>query len=391
MTTSKARIFAAACAALALSACDRAQREEFKAERADKLYQDAVADYNAGRIVEARLGFENVVRADPSNASARFQLAVLLQDAGLDYLGAMCCYRDYVMLAPGSDKAPLAKDRLAECERLYTVLAAQKMNLTDNSEVTAERDKAKEELAGVSAALAAATAKLADAEARLATAEREIGKMRSVLKRMGEDEDLAAAPRAVRPAGATDTDDASSGPRRIDAAALAQDDPEAPLTMNEEAKALFEEEEREEAALAAANAETTVQPSATRRSALPPFRQLVAPMPYVAMDSQPRRVAVDDGGDEERGAPSVLPAQTDSNRAPQRLTEIARGMKGGDMDGSTPALRPETYVVQEGETLSLIALKFYGKRSAWPKIQAANRATVSVDGKVRAGQTLVLP
>lgn len=53
--------------------------------------------------------------------------------------------------------------------------------------------------------------------------------------------------------------------------------------------------------------------------------------------------------------------------------------------------KPKTYKVQEGETLTAIARKFYGHGRHWRKIQQANRLTISVDGKVRAGMEIVLP
>jgi len=53
--------------------------------------------------------------------------------------------------------------------------------------------------------------------------------------------------------------------------------------------------------------------------------------------------------------------------------------------------RPATYVVEEGDTLYKLALRFYGRRSAWQKIRDANKATVTTDGRIQAGQTLVLP
>ena len=53
--------------------------------------------------------------------------------------------------------------------------------------------------------------------------------------------------------------------------------------------------------------------------------------------------------------------------------------------------RPATYVVQEGDTLYKIAVRFYGRASAWSKIRSANKATISMDGRVREGQKIVLP
>ncbi len=55
------------------------------------------------------------------------------------------------------------------------------------------------------------------------------------------------------------------------------------------------------------------------------------------------------------------------------------------------AVRPKTYTVEPGDTLYSIARRFYGRKSAWTQIREANKATVSTDGKVRAGVELVLP
>ena len=52
---------------------------------------------------------------------------------------------------------------------------------------------------------------------------------------------------------------------------------------------------------------------------------------------------------------------------------------------------PDTYVVQEGDTLYKIALRFYGRTSAWKMIREANKESITTDGRVRTGQTLKLP
>ena len=52
---------------------------------------------------------------------------------------------------------------------------------------------------------------------------------------------------------------------------------------------------------------------------------------------------------------------------------------------------PDEYVVEEGDTLYKIAMKFYGKASAWKLIRDANRAIISTDGRVKTGQKLKLP
>ena len=120
--------FSAIAALMCVSACDSHTPGEFRAERASALYKAAMEDYTSGRLDAAVKGFEKVLRADPGNASARFQLACLLQDRKQDYLGAVCSYREYLLFASDSDKAKLAKERLAICEKLLALEDSMGMN-----------------------------------------------------------------------------------------------------------------------------------------------------------------------------------------------------------------------------------------------------------------------
>ena len=91
MTKSEfAAAVAACCAALLLSSgCRRADVSAAeRADRASRLYSSAMAELQAGRIDSAIKGFQSVVRAEPGNGNAHFQLAALLEDAKRDYLGA---------------------------------------------------------------------------------------------------------------------------------------------------------------------------------------------------------------------------------------------------------------------------------------------------------------
>jgi len=59
-----------------------------------------------------------------------------------------------------------------------------------------------------------------------------------------------------------------------------------------------------------------------------------------------------------------------------------------------PAPKPEdvtTYVVQSGDTLSVLAQRFYGKASLYPKIFEANRDILSNPDLVKVGQKLKIP
>jgi phage tail protein X len=150
MTTMKSRLYAALCLTLAVAAaagCSRTS-SDFKKERASRLYQNAMAEYRAGRADKAIDAFTLVVAKDPGNASARFQLACMLQDVKKEYLGAFCNFREYLILSPGSDKAKMAGDRMAECEREMARVLAQKHSLLDLKEVEKMLDPLKLEIAG---------------------------------------------------------------------------------------------------------------------------------------------------------------------------------------------------------------------------------------------------
>ena len=53
--------------------------------------------------------------------------------------------------------------------------------------------------------------------------------------------------------------------------------------------------------------------------------------------------------------------------------------------------RPKTYVVEEGDTLYGIAKRFYGSIRPWKMIREANKALISSDNRLKAGDTIVLP
>ena len=50
-----------------------------------------------------------------------------------------------------------------------------------------------------------------------------------------------------------------------------------------------------------------------------------------------------------------------------------------------------TYVVQPGDTLFRVAEKFYGDATQWKRIREANRTRIDPDGRIRAGQIIVVP
>ncbi len=53
--------------------------------------------------------------------------------------------------------------------------------------------------------------------------------------------------------------------------------------------------------------------------------------------------------------------------------------------------RVRTYIVQRGDTLQSLALRYYGSRAAWDKIFQANRSGLPSKDQLKVGQQLVIP
>ncbi len=333
--TKRAELAVVVLASLALAACDRTRREEYEAERAERDYQAAIADYTAGRLDAAIEGFRKAIRVNPGNASARFQLAVLLEETKKDYLGAICAYRDFILLSPSGEKTGFARDRAANCERHLARELASKLNLTDNSEVLEELNlalAAKDKAESANAKLVAENEKL---RKDLEVEKKVSAQRKALIDRMGafgDDDDSPKRPTAVR----TAADSENAAPRSVNVADV-QDDGRGELRLNPEALALNDSEE-----------------------------------------------------EAERKGSQLLPAQTEDSRANVRLSDLGKVREEQDADRMA-AVRPKTYTVEPGDTLYSIARRFYGRKSAWTQIREANKATVSTDGKVRAGVELVLP
>ena len=62
---------------------------------------------------------------------------------------------------------------------------------------------------------------------------------------------------------------------------------------------------------------------------------------------------------------------------------------GSGADVETP--KAKMHVVQKGDTLQALALRYYGSRSAWEKIYQANRASLPSQDQLKVGQELVIP
>lgn len=362
-----------ALALTTLTACDRNQQASFDRERSEEKYQSALADATSGQIDAAVKGFEEAVASNPGNASARFQLAVLLQDEKSDYLGALCHYREYLLLAPESDKSAVARERAENCENLLARTLAKRNNLTDNTELEAELARVKDEKASAEALGVRLQARVEELEKAMKTAEKERDSLRKFVERFRtEDDDDRPAP--SRPAVAARPAAVREDPGLTDAEAAARVARAAALIAEEDAPS-------NRPAVAAAESEEPTRPRPVKTA---PVEDEAKPLTL-----NPEAVALNEEAEREERSSLLTALSPEQVRSAKDARARAKEARAAEKQ-NVPA-RPAQYVVKEGETLSQIALRFYGRKSEWVRIQKANRATVPLNGDVRAGTVLTLP
>ena len=323
-----------------LTACDGGLTQEQLAERSESRYRKAMAEYKAGNLERAVRELEDVLRASPGNLSARFLLASLQQERK-DFAGAYCNFREFAVLSPAGEKADMARQRLALCEEGLAKELAKKMKLTDNAAIVRESESARKDLQDAEKAQARLSGALEAAQRKTAALERENARLRRMVAAVGGEEP-EETPRAENVRDILDDEDDGTRAPRVAQPGLDDEESAAPETDLAAAKAL------------AADAEN------------------------------------------EKG-PASLPG-ADGATPSKKLSEMAGGFSLGhgrskpskDADDAR-AKRPESYVVQEGDTLYKIALRFYGNQNQWRRIREANKATISNDGRVKAGERIVLP
>lgn len=121
-----------------------------RAETQDKVFSAARAAQLEGRVEDARRLYSDLVLAQPFNAMARLQLAILLQDSAGDPAGAIGNFEAYLRLAPGSEKENLVRNRLQlardQIARRFGAIERHGASDADVERISAELDKAREAL-----------------------------------------------------------------------------------------------------------------------------------------------------------------------------------------------------------------------------------------------------
>ena len=321
-------------------------------ERTSRLYTTAMEDLQAGRTDPAIRGFEHVLVQEPRNYSAHFQLATLLQDIKKDYIGAISHYKSYLLFRPTSDKATVASDRMRVCDTLLGAEYLRKAGGRPAEKLSSEKTQLEDEIR-----------KLREQVKRL---EGQLAQAQDQVKQ------LTAANKLYQRQIASIGADAEKGSPRKDISAK---------EALAEFKALAKEQQRRK--LHPTDAELLDDDS------LPEER------PFLA---EAKRVKTESERDEKNSPAKVQPVKPTSKPAvaatPAKSTEGGGALesfwdnKGEQKKGAS---RPETYVVQPGDTLSKISRRFYGSPARWRAIREANKAVIPFDGRVSVGQEIRLP
>ena len=328
---------------------------------------NAMEDCQAGRYDAAIAGFERILKSDPKDHLAHFQLASLLQEQRKDYLGALVHFRLYLDMRPADDKTTLAADRIEECKNMLTMEKARKGGGAPvRAEASAPADKK-----GDAARLNEELKKLREENKKLAAANKNL---RYLLRQMGETGTGRAAnlnAEVKKMLAELRVLDEEGEQRRFtmptDKELLDDEGEDGPTVSSPEVKEQITKVKHEEAS------------GATRP---PPIQKPELPSDELSGATRPTPI-------------KKPPLIVDNAPDPKPVPKVARG--AGALDGllsgkkdAAPA-RPSTYVVQPGDNLMSIAVRFYGARSKWRDIQKANMVTIPADGRVKAGQTIKLP
>ena len=335
------------------------------------LRRNAMEDYQAGRYDAAFAGFEHVLKNDPKDYLAHFQLAVLMQDERKDYLGALVHYRLYLDMRPEDDKTTQASERMEICKNM--LLAANARNAAGASAPKAAPSEADKKQAAENARLAAEVARLAAEVARLQKENKNLRYLLSSLGETGKGRTAALSAEAKKILAELGESSAEEPRRRsvipTDKELLEDDGEDGPVVSSPAVKDLISKVQHDDATGPA-------RPSAIQKPAIPademsgPAQPPPIKKPPLIVDRSP--------------APDPKPVPGAVNAGG------LNGLLGGNKQPSGAA-RPDSYVVQPGDTLMTIAARFYGSRHKWRDIREANKATIPLNGSVRAGQTIKLP
>jgi nucleoid-associated protein YgaU len=341
--------------------------EAERGERGSALYRKAFAAEQAGDIKEAVRLFNRVLVEEPRSFSAHFQLATLLQDHEEDYLGAIYHYKRYLALRPESEKSTLAHDRIRVAEQMLAPQILKKVGDSvqgiTQAHLLKENDRLNRAITTLEGEKSVLLEEKTKAEKELASLRGDNERLRDILRKMRVDETVSpdGGLSSARSVGAAARGEESG------AAAAAKTDAKALRALRDEAEALAREGSK---------------PAGRKPLVDVPSTESVLKKVEEKLSGEPAK--------QETGTAGRTDAQGKAERSDlSALSLFGRGEKKEPKAAPDDNLR--TYVVQPGDTLFRVAEKFYGDATKWKRIREANRTRIDPDGRIRAGQIIVVP
>ncbi|MBP5226433.1 MAG: LysM peptidoglycan-binding domain-containing protein [Kiritimatiellae bacterium] len=375
-------------------------------ERGMALYREAIAEEQAGNLDGAIRLLKQLLASEPQIFSAHFQLATLLQDYAKDYVGAIHHYIAYLELRPDAEKASvplpsgttLGKDAGKSVTEMRTLiqerirrakelLAPQLLTeLGDSVEgvsqahLMRENERLNGQVKTLTVEKSALTREKEDALTKVKSLQDEADRLRRLITRMRGDMEAETAP----------------APRKTVKAETPEKPAESPAARRSALQQLREEAESLGAAVPKPDEPKKAEPVATSKPRALPKPEAAPKTPVVKesdLSAVKREALAEIEKTEKPADPKPAPEEEKGVEAPADARDTLNALLGRGPKRETKS-SPESmrvYVVQPGDTLFRVSERFYGDTTKWKKIRDANRTRIDPDGRIRAGQSILIP
>jgi len=342
-------------------------------ERNSVLYRKAFTAEQSGDLDEAVHLYNRLLVEEPKSFSAHFQLATLLHDHSEDYIGAIYHYKQYLYLRPETEKSTLAQDRIRIAEQLLAPQILKKVGDSVQGISQAHLLKENERLNRIITALEGEKSVLMEgktaADKELGTLRGDNVRLRELLQKMRVNETVSEPAESLtkRAGDAIKSVMGEEPTARTDAKSL---------------RALRKE--------AVEISESGVKTMGRKPLVEVPSTEAVLKKVQTRLtgESETPAATVNVDAIEKTNVEPIPSRKVDKNS----LSALSLFGKEDKKEKSTKTRgEQKTYVVQPGDTLFRVAEKFYGDSMGWKKIRDANRTRIDPDGRIRAGQIIIVP
>lgn len=350
-------------------------------ERSNLLYRQALEAEQAGDLDQSITLLKKVVAEEPQAVSAHFQLAVLLQDHAKDYIGAIGHFRTYMELRPESDKVTPPKN-LEGHKTIRSLVESriQKAKETLAPQLLKELGESIEEIS--QARLLAENTSLKSQTKKLETERDALLRDKQGLDKTSREQaaqirELKALVEMMKKK-AVASDETAEKKRQI--IREAKEDLKRDKVDKKESLDLKKLREEANSLSRTGDSRATV------------YEKMPVAAPKEAAPKQDRWKDWKESYEASKGGQPQVDKEA---REDARDTLNALLGRTPQRQERKPAKKEErklrVYTIQPGDNLFRIAEKFYGDPTDWKKIREANPTRILPDGRVRAGQSIVIP